>query len=43
MVFWHRTTSVVGTVKYLFNEPVGEWLFSDKIDVFTKHGLRKIT
>jgi hypothetical protein len=30
---------VVDTVKYLFNEPVEEWLFSEEIDVFTKSGL----
>jgi hypothetical protein len=30
MVFWDRTISVVDTVKYLFKEPVGEWLFSDE-------------
>ena len=39
MVFWDRTISVVDTVKYLFNEPVEKWLFSDEIGIFTKLGL----
>ena len=39
MVFWDRTNSVVDTVKYLFNEPVEKWLFSDKIGIFIKLGL----
>jgi hypothetical protein len=31
--------SVVDAVKYLFNEPVEEWLFSDETGIFTKSGL----
>jgi hypothetical protein len=38
MVFWDRSISVVDTVKYLFNEPVEKWLFSDKIGIF--HNIR---
>lgn len=39
MVFWDRTISVVDTVKYPFNGPVEEWLFSDKMGIFTKLGI----
>jgi len=43
MAFWDGTISVVYTVKYLFNKPVEEWLFSDEIGIFTKSGLQKLT